>query len=250
MAHEPGRWNETKEALWNTVQMVQPGEPFLLFPPSRNGTTVRYDDNGSFGGMASRIRLQTRLLEPLNLSIVATPYALPRAAVITPFDYRLGYPLDQEDFSWRTRYRKISGMRSELATIIHGLGLTVFASYEELPFHGVKAGAMNYASTVEGATNYAPTTEIALLLKRVFLTLTFPNGSSFTSQAVYHTNRLFLLFRTFFPTDTGPLPVGDPLPEEMKSLYVTEGFRVLLPFNKEQVQTLHAKFLVLPHLDV
>jgi hypothetical protein len=249
MAHEPGRWNETKEALWNTVQMVQPGEPFPLFSLSRNGTTIRYDDNGLFGGMASRIRLQTRLFEPLNLSIVATPYALPRAAVITPFDCRLGYPLDQEDFSWRNRYRKITAMRSELATIIHGLGLTVFVSYEELPFHTMKVGAIHCAPTVEESSSlFEP--EIALLLKRVFLTLTFPNGSSFTSQAVYHTNRLFLLFRTFFPTDTGPLPVGDPLPEEMKSLYVAEGFRVLLPFDKEQVQTLHAKFLVLPHLDV
>lgn len=249
MAHEPGQWNETKEALWNTVQMVQPGELFPLFSPSRNGTTIRYDDNGLFGGIASRIRLQTRLLEPLNLSIVATPYALPRAAVITPFDYRLGYPLDQEDFAWRNRYRKIIAMRSELATIIHGLGLTVFASYEELPFHTMKVGAMNCVPTVEESSSlFEP--EIALLLKRVFLTLTFPNGSSFTSQAVYHTNRLFLLFRTFFPTDTGPLPVGDPLSEEMKSLYVAEGFRVLLPFDKDQVQTLHAKFLVLPHLDV
>ncbi len=249
MAHEPGRWNETKEALWNTVQMVQPGELFPLFSSSRNGTTVRQDDNGLFGGIASRIRLQTRLLEPLNLSIVATPYALPRAAVITPFDYRQGYPLDQEDFAWRTRYRKITAMRGELATLIHGLGLIVFVSYEELPFHTMKAGAIHCASTVEEGPSLFES-EIALLLKRVFLTLTFPNGSSFTSQAVYHTNRLFLLFRTFFPTDTGPLPVGDPLPEEMKSLYVAEGFRVLLPFDKDQVQTLHAKFLVLPHLDV
>src|SRR5256885_16336374 len=88
--------------------------------------------------------------------------------------------------------------------------------------------------------------EIATLLERIFLTLTFPGGSSFSARAIYTTGRLFLLFRTFFPTDTGPLPVPKTAPEEIHHLSVEEGFRILLPFDIEQVQTIRAKFLLLP----
>ena len=88
-------------------------------------------------------------------------------------------------------------------------------------------------------------TQKATLLERVFLTLTFPEGSSFTARAIYTTSRLFLLFRTFFPTDTGPLPVSKAVPEEVDNLSIEEGFRILLPFDVEQVQTIRAKFLLL-----
>lgn len=236
MAHEARRGNEEKETLWNTVSMVQPGETFALFHPGRNGTTIRYADDGSFGGMAARIRLQTGLLDPLNLSIVASSYALPKAAVITPFDYRLGYPLDQGDFTWRSRYKKLVGMKSELTTIIQGLSLVVFATYADMPVR-----EMLHALPQEG--NSHP--EIASLMKRIYLMLTFPNGVSFTAQGVYHTNQLFLLFRTFFPTDTGPLPLGEPLPKELQSLSVSEGFQMLLPFEADKVQALRARFMVL-----
>lgn len=91
--------------------------------------------------------------------------------------------------------------------------------------------------------------EIATLLERVFLTLTFPGGSSFTARAMYTTSRLFLLFRTFFPTDTGPLPVPKAVPEEVDNLSIEEGFRILLPFDVEQVQTIRARFLLLSGTD-
>lgn len=242
MTDERRRWDSEKEDGWDTVQIVHPGETFPLFHPARNGTTIRSTDDGSFGGMASRIRLHTGFFDPLNLSIVAAPYILPRAEVITPFNPTLGYPLDQEDFSWRSRYKKITSMKDELAEMVEGLGLVVFASYAELPIH-----QMMRAVRVEGAPPLAP--EIAFLLKRVFLTLTFASGPSFTAQAVYQSSQLFLLFRTFFPTDTGPLPVGTSVATELEPLSVAEGFRVLLPFNVDQVQTLHAKFRVLADLD-
>jgi hypothetical protein len=88
--------------------------------------------------------------------------------------------------------------------------------------------------------------EIASLLERIFLTLTFPGGASFSARAIYTSGRLFLLFRTFFPTDTGPLPVPKTLPEEIHHLSMEEGFRILLPFDIDQVQTIRAKFLLLP----
>lgn len=242
MAHERRRGDRAKEDGWDTVQMVHPGETFPLFHLARNGTTIRSTDDGTFGGMASRIRLHTGFFEPLNLSIVAAPYILPRAEVITPFNPTLGYPLDQEDFSWRSRYKKIVSMKDELAKVVEGLGLVVFASYAELPFY-----QMMRAVREEGSAALAP--EIAFLLKRVFLTLTFANGPSFTARAVYQSSQLFLLFRTFFPTDTGPLPVGASVPKELEPLSVAEGFRILLPFNVELVQTLHAKFRVLADLD-
>lgn len=238
MAHESRRWDEKKEASWNTVQLVQPGETFTLFHPARNGTTLRYVDGGSFGGMASRIRLQTGLLDPLNLSLVATPYALPRAAVITPFDFRLGYPLDQADFTWRSRYKKLSSMKSELSPIVQGLGLTVFGTYAEQPLREMLHALPKQDAEGSGL-------EIASLVKRIYLMLIFPDGVSFTAQGMYHTHQLFLLFRTFFPTDTGPLPVGEPLPKELASLNVAEGFQMMLPFEPEKVQALRGRFLVL-----
>src|SRR5712692_10553165 len=123
MAHKQRRWIEDRAASWNTIHTIHLGEVFPLFHPARNGTTIRYDDDGMFGGIASHIRLQTGLLEPLNISITAAPYALQRAATITPFDRNRGYPLDQEDFSLHRRYKKIASMKSQLAEIVEGLSL-------------------------------------------------------------------------------------------------------------------------------
>ena len=125
---------------------------------------------------------------------------------------------------------------------VEGLGLVVFAAYDELPLHSKMR--LNSDST---STFLNP--EIATLLQRVFLTLIFPGGSSFSARAIYTTGRLFLLFRTFFPTDTGPLPVPKYVPEEVENVSIEEGFRILLPFDIEQVQTIRAKFLLLPGPD-
>jgi hypothetical protein len=239
MAFKHNRWIEEKDAYWNSIQIVHPGEVFPLLHLARNGTTTRYDDNGLFAGIASRIRLQTGLLDPLNISIAAAPYALQRAAAIAPFDRHKGYPLDQEDLSSQRRIKKIARMKHELIETVNGLGLVVFAAYDDLPVH-----SQLRSSQVNGSPSLPP--EIATLLESIFLTLTFPGGSSFTARAVYNTDRLFLLFRTFFPTDTGPLPVADSVPAELVSLSIEEGFRILLPFDIEQVQTIRAKFLLLP----
>lgn len=232
--------DKDRDTYWNTIQTVHINEAFPLFQLARNGTVQRQDDNGSFGGIASRIRLQTELPGLLNLSIVAAPYALQQVAVINPFDRSQGYPFDQEDFSLHRRYRKIASMKRQLAKIVEGLGLIVFVAYEDIPFNSPMRTFKE-----NGEPSLPP--EITSLIEHLFLTLTFPGGSSFTARALCHTNRLFLLFRTFFPTDTGPLPVGDSAPEELSSLNIEEGFRILLPFDAEKVQAIRAKFLILPN---
>jgi hypothetical protein len=242
MAHKQGRWLEERDASWNSIQVVHPGAVFSLFHPASNGTTTRYDDKGCFGGIASRIRLQAGLLDPLNISIAAAPYALQRAAAIAPYDRHKGYPLDQEDLSLQSRQKKIARLKSELAEMVEGLGLVVFAAYEDLPLH-------SKMRTLQENDSPFLTPEIAALLERIFLTLTFPGGASFSTRAVCKTNRLFLLFRTFFPSDTGPLPVPNSIPAELENLDIEEGFRILLPFDLEQLQTLRAKFLLLHSAD-
>ena len=162
-----------------------------------------------------------------------------KGSVVAPFDRSKGYPLDQEDFSLQSRIKKIIRLKNELAESMEGLGLVVFASYDDLPLH-----SQLRLNPENNATFLSP--EIVSLLERVFLTLTFPGGASFSARAIYTTGRLFLLFRTFFPTDTGPLPVPKTLPGEIDHLSVEEGFRLLLPFDVEQVQTIRAKFLLLP----
>jgi len=242
MVYEPNRWLKERDAYWNTIQIVHPGETFPLFHLARSGTTIRYADDGSFGAIASRIRLQIGHFDPLNISIATAPYALQRAAVITPFDRNQGYPLDQVDLRLRNRYEKVASMNRELAKIVEGMGLVVFVAFEDLPLYSMLRSLQENGSSLLSQ-------EIISLLEHVFLTLTFPGGSSFSARALYNSNRLFLLFRTFFPTDTGPLPVGDPVPTELGPLSIEEGFRVLLPFDLEQVQTIRAKFLLLPSLD-
>jgi len=130
-------------------------------------------------------------------------------------------------------------LKNELAENVEGLGLVVFAAYEDLPLYS------KLCLNPESSSAFL-NPEIATLLERVFLTLTFPGGSSFTARAIYTTSRLFLLFRTFFPTDTGPLPVPKAVPEELDNVNIEEGFRILLPFDVEQVQTIRARFLLLP----
>src|SRR5260370_3494148 len=93
MVYEPNRWIKERDAYWNTIQIVHPGETFPLFHLARSGTTIRYADDGSFGAIASRIRLQIGHFDPLNISIATAPYSLQRPAVITPFHRNQGYPL-------------------------------------------------------------------------------------------------------------------------------------------------------------
>jgi hypothetical protein len=238
MAQKQNRWIEERDAHWNSIQIVHPGEVFPLLHLGKNGTTTRIDDNGSFAGIASRIRLQTRLFDTLNISIAAAPYALQRGAVVAPFERHKGYPLDQEDFSLHSRMKKIAHSKNELAEIVEGLGLVVFAAYEDLPLH-----SQMRVNPKSGSAFLTP--EITAMLEHVFLTLTFPGGLSFTARATYNTSHLFLLFRTFFPTDIGPLPVPNSIPVELDSMSIEEGFRILLPFDVERVQTIRAKFLLL-----
>ena len=242
MAHKQNRWIEERDEHWNSIQIVHQGEVFPLLHLSKNGTTIRIDDNGFFGGIASRIRLQTGLFDTLNISITAAPYVLQRGSVIAPFERYKGYPLDQEDFLLQSRINKIARLKNELTENVEGLGLVVLAAYEDLPLYS--------KMRLNPESNSAfLNPEIATLLERVFLTLTFPGGSSFSARAIYTTSRLFLLFRTFFPTDTGPLPVPKAVPEELDNVNIEEGFRILLPFDVEQVQTIRAKFLLLPGSD-
>lgn len=233
------RWIEERDEHWNTIQIVNQGEAFPLLCLSKNDTTTRMDDNGCFTGIASRIRLQTGLFDTLNISIVAAPYLMQKGSVVAPFERYNGYPLDQEDFSLQSRIKKIVRLKGDLTENVEGLGLVVFAAYDDLPLHSKMRLNSDANSTFLNP-------EIATLLERVFLTLTFPGGASFSARAIYTTGRLFLLFRTFFPTDTGPLPVPNMLPEEVDNVSIEEGFRILLPFDIELVQTIRAKFLLLP----
>lgn len=229
-----------QEASWDTIEVMQPGEKFLLFHPARNGTTIRYTDNGAFAGIKSGIRLKTSFLpNPLNISIATAPYIMERFKVITPFERSQGYPLDAEDLSLRSRRSKVSRMKCELAQPIEGLYLFVFAADEDQPFHGMIQELLE-----EGA--YTLSSGSISLLHQLYLTLTFPNGSSFTARALPNTNRLGLLFNTFFPSDTGPLPVEQALPATKSPVNLEEGLRLLLPFNLEMVQAVQARFLVLP----
>ena len=127
MAQKQNRWIEERDTYWNSIQIVHPGEVFPLLHLEKNGATTRTDDNGSFAGIASRIRLQTSLFDTLNISIAAAPYALQRGAVVAPFERHKGYPVDQEDFSLHCRMKKIAHSKNELAEIVEGLGLVIFA---------------------------------------------------------------------------------------------------------------------------
>ena len=239
MAHKQYRWLEERDERWNDIEIVHQDEVFPLLLLSRNGTTTRIDDNGLFGGIASRIRLQTGLFDTLNISIASAPYVMQKGSVVDPFERSKGYPLDQEDFSLQSRIKKMIRLKNVLDESVEGLGLVIFASYDDLPLHSkLRLKPENNATLLNP--------EIASVLERIFLTLTFPGGASFSARAIYTTGRLFLLFRTFFPTDTGPLPVPKALPEEIHHLSMEEGFRILLPFDIDQVQTIRAKFLLLP----
>src|SRR6266581_4070488 len=242
MVPKQNRWIEERDEHWNSIQVVRQGEVFPLLHLAKNGTVTRIDDNGFFGGIAARIRFQIGLFDTLNISIAAAPYVLQRGSVVAPFERYKGYPLDQEDFLLQSRIKKNARLKNELAENVEGLGLVVFAAHEDLPLHSKMR--LNPESN---SAFLSP--EIATLLERVFLTLTFPGGSSFTARAIYTTSRLYLLFRTFFPTDTGPLPVPKAVPEEVDSLSIEEGFRILLPFDVEQVQTIRARVLLLSGTD-
>ncbi len=132
----------------------------------------------------------------------------------------------------------MSRMKLELSRSVEGLYLFVFAADEDQPFHGMLQSLM-----IDGACSPAPGK--TSLLRYLYLTLTFPNGSSFTARALPNTNRLGMLFNTFFPSDTGPLPVENTSSTK-ESASMEEGMKLLLPFNLAALQTIQATFLFLP----
>lgn len=251
--NENQSFNE-KEHPWSQSELVRPGEDFLLFDTNRNRTQIRYSDDGFFAGLKSSIRLETGFLGNLTLSLVASPYTKERSAVLTPFDREQGYPFDQEDLFVQRRVAKVRKMKRELAEAIQGLYLFVFVTYE-----AVMENALVQAFLQENFQG--PENGRIAQLRRLFLTLKFPGGASFTAQAQLNTQRTFLLFRTFFPSDTGPLPrVGSfPSPSQPGSPEApaisgqsqeqrddrTEGFDLLVPFDLAKLQTIKAQFFFL-----
>lgn len=247
------------ETPWHKSERVRPGENFPLFDLSRSHTHIRYTDDGLFAGLRSSIRLETSLLGHLTLSSVAAPYTRDRSAVLTPFDQEQGYPLDQEDLFAQRRVAKMHRMKRERAGSLQGLSLFVFGAYE-----GGTDNLLVQAFTHEDLQ--AQNGELAAQLRRLVLTLKFPGGASFTAQAQLDTRRSLLLFRTFFPSDTGPLPRVDSLsfPDQPASTASralrgtpqeqgndrTEGFDLLVPFDLVKLQMIQAQFLFLASSEV
>ena len=243
-----------RERSWHTSERVRPGEDFLLFDTSRKHTHIRYSDDGLFAGLKSSIRLETGFLGNLILSSVVAPYVKERSTVLSPFDWEQGYPLDQEDLFIQRRAAKVRRVKRERAGAIQGLFLFVFGEYEE-----ETDSALIRTFLPEGpqAQEGEPTAQLNCL----FLTLKFPGGASFTAQAQLNVQHTFLLFRTFFPSDTGPLPrpghssstslasSSDPrltsgTPQEQDQDQ-SEGFDLLVPFDLAKLQTIRAQFLFL-----
>jgi len=229
-----------------------------LFDTSRNRTQIRYSDDGSFGGLKSGIRLEAGRLGRLNISISAAPYVRGRYAMVNPFEREQGYPIDADDLSLSSRVVKFQKMKRELAGTIEGLYLFVFVTPEDMSLNGrIQALLQEHATLSEN--------DLAPLFHHLFLTLKFPNGSSFTAQATFDSRQRMLLFRTFFPSDTGPLPklggvsfsfqktaggnsaIPDGNAEQGDGR--SEGFDLLLPFDLERLKTIQATFLLLPNVD-
>ena len=243
-----------KEQYWRNIQLVQLGEEFLLFDTARNRTQVRYSDDGSFGGLKSSIRLEASRLGKLNISISAAPYVKGRYAMVNPFERAQGYPIDTEDLSLPSRIAKFNRMKRELSGTTQGLYLFVFVTTEDMSLNGRMQALLQKDET-------SPGNDVASLFHHLFLTLKFPNGSSFTARATFDSRQRLLLFRTFFPSDTGPLPNMGSMPSSNQkttggnttttnsNIEQGEGFDLLLPFDLEKLKTIQAKFLFLPNVD-
>jgi hypothetical protein len=247
-----------KEQYWRNIQTVQLGEEFLLFDTARNRTQIRYSDDGSFGGLKSSIRLEAGRLGKLNISISAAPYVKGRYAMVNPFEREQGYPIDAADLSLPSRMAKFHKIKRELAEAIQGLYLFVFVTEEDMSLNGSVQALWQETATLQE-------NDIASLFHHLFLTLKFPNGSSFTARAFFDTRQRLLLFRTFFPSDTGPLPNVASMPSSTQRTAGgnniapnanaeqregrNEGFDLLLPFDLEKLKTILAKFLFLPNVD-
>lgn len=242
------------ERPWHKNERVRLGEDFLLFDISRKHTLIRYSDDGDFAGLKSSICLETGFLGHLALSSVAAPYTREQHAVLTPFDREQGYPLDADDLVAQRRVLKAHKMKHERAGTLQGLSLFVFGAPE-----AESDNALLQAFLPENLQ--ALENEPAAQLRRLFLTLKFPGGAFFTAQAQLNTPGPLLLFRTFFPSDTGPLPRVGSLPSPSQQAPSasrtvwgvsreqgqdrTEGFDLLVPFDLAKLQMIRAQFLFL-----
>lgn len=254
MTRNEDRFFNEREQPWHKNELVRPGEDFLLFDTNRNHTHIRYSDDGVFAGLKSSVRLETGFLGNLTMSIVAAPYVKERYAVLTPFDREQGYPLDKDDLFMQRRVAKMHRMKRERAGTLQGLSLFVFGASENGADNALVQAFWQENLQAQEGTQISP-------LQRLFLTLKFPGGASFTAQAQFNAQRPVLLFRTFFPSDTGPLPRVGNLPSSPQSISSgtlpfagksqesasdrTEGFDLLVPFDLAKIQTILAQFLFL-----
>ncbi len=203
-------------------------EEFALFSPER---TAIYYFAGDIAQLFSDVCLATALLEPLPITIFAEfDSTLTRLEVITPYDPAQGYPLDQEDFSAPARQAKIDVLQGQLLQRVQGLVLLI-----------------GYADdTHDNILRKHHLESIDRFLDRLHLVLTFPNRSSFVSQAYYDRRSHSLTFEKFFPADTGPLPNLGPVKTRQRLWKIDEGLRILLPGDFTQLQSIKGKFLYLP----
>jgi hypothetical protein len=203
-------------------------EEFTLFSTERTQT---YYFAGDIAQLFSDVCLVTTLLEPLPITIFAEfDSTLTRLEVITPYDPAQGYPLDREDFSAPARRAKIEVLQGQLLQRVQGLVLLI-----------------GYADDTSDNIFRKPHPEhMYRFLNRLHLVLTFPNSSSFVSQAYYDRRSYSLTFEKFFPADVGPLPNLGPVKTRQRLWKIEEGLRILLPGNLEQLQGIKGKFMYLP----
>lgn len=178
--------------------------------------------------------------------------------MVNPFERDQGYPIDADDLALPRRVAKFNKIRREPAESIQGLYLFVFVPEDDMSLDGRIQALLQENATL-------PENDPFSLFRHLFLTLKFPTGSSFTARAFFDTRQRLLLFRTFFPSDTGPLPNVGAMPSPAQKTASghgtdatsaadqgesrSEGFDLLLPFDLDKLKSIQAKFLFLPNVD-
>lgn len=246
---EEQKYIRKQEEHWGGIRIISLGQEFYPINPEDNVSCKVYSSLVGDVALTCHIRLEVGLSFPLNISIAIDKDFFERKEIITPLTPEKGYPMDFEDFSYSSRKRKLERLKAQLSEEVWGLDLSGYISYEDMVFNG----------TIEQITDetWRSLNECGKsIFDHLFVVITFPNGSSFSSRASWDPNSIQVHFAKFFPTDTGPLPkIGERHYKSEDARWIEydfdEGFYILLPidYTIEKLKGIKTRFLLLTDLD-
>lgn len=223
-------------------ETVHPNRDFILFNPAKTEHREVPIESGTF---STEILLDSGTLPilPFQVFLQSQNERYSKGFVLTPFDPEIGNGIMSTDMDPQTRLQRLVENKEELGKKVDSPRTTHMLT--------IQAGASLASSAVMKTLGFDMdlmefNPEYLEKIKKLRLILNFPRGLYIARPTSRMLANGIIDFSFFYPADTGPLPANEQITKEIPELpyYLAEGFPLLLPFNKSELETIRGRFLV------